>query len=293
MNYLRQVFPNGFFDVHIKILSGSSDYRHHQLHLLTISIPLSWFDKIDVMAKSTHYYYDDYFSKVIPKDGFGFWPQWREEINKWLEFTSQVSKSEYEINKKRVVRDNEREGFLGEIKSVYFIGKILGLKIKCFEPSKKGGHDFSFVDKNGEEWQTEIKAPSWKGPIMKSTALSDSQKRERIGRPQYNLTDSKASFISPEKEIQDSLEDPTNNSLKQFVKGENNLLIVTPNMDQQIFSMIAAVAMGESVEKVIKDVVEKYDTDKVISAILILEPTINVKCNYYNIHVPVSYAPRF
>ena len=57
--------------------------------------------------------------------------------------------------------------------------------------------------------------------------------------------------------------------------------------------MIAAVAMGESVEKVIKDVVEKYDTDKVISAILILEPTINVKCNYYNILVPVSNAPRF
>jgi len=65
----------------------------------------------------------------------------------------------------------------------------------------------------------------------------------------------------------DAIEDAIRKSVKQFKSGENNLLIVVPNM--LALEVGSQVADGQSNK--VRDLLEKYDKNKIIKAIIILE----------------------
>ncbi len=238
-------------------------------------------------------YFDDYFPNCPTDKGFGYWPEWRQEIDRWLAFFHLCNPDEYDINKNRANRESERDGFLGEIKSAYFIGNVLKQRIIEFMPSVMGHHDFVFEDLDNERWNCEVKAPSWKAPIMKNDSVGLDDRLGRVNRPQYNPVDTKAGFISPSKEIFDAIDDPIKNSLeskRQFNPGENNLLIITPNMDQQTLVMMAFAEMSGSASSVVADEVKRRDKDALLSTILILEPVIYYgenSCKYHHLFIPI------
>lgn len=114
-------------------------------------------------------HFEEYFKGIQYNDDFGWSSEWNEEINKWLSFVQSVNATWYESNKSRVRNSKQRDELLGEYKTLYYFGKILGCKITQFEPvgneSKK--NDFVFEDKSNTEWYVEVKSPSWRGEVSK------------------------------------------------------------------------------------------------------------------------------
>ncbi len=103
------------------------------------------------------------------KDDFGHSPEWNEEMEQWLSFVKSINPTWYESNKSRVNTEKQRDELLGEYKSLYYFGKILGCKITQFEPAGNNNkkNDYAFYDKGNEEWYTEVKSPSWRGEVSK------------------------------------------------------------------------------------------------------------------------------
>ncbi len=219
------------------------------------------------------HYYTDYFQH-IPQDDFGWSTEWNNEIDKWLEYLYQINPTHYEQNKKRVLKDKQRDEFLGEIKTLYFLGRILGLKIIELEPQGKGKTklDLSIEDLNNKlVWKVEVKSPSWKGQVWKDPNLTDMQKQARTSKPKIINGESKS--FSSEEEIQYAAEDSIKNALPKFISGENNLLVITPDMSQNMLTMFAISAMAGG-SREIQDELFLDDKDKLISTVLVLEPVL-------------------
>ncbi|QQG43978.1 MAG: hypothetical protein HYW86_03895 [Candidatus Roizmanbacteria bacterium] len=217
-------------------------------------------------------FYSDYFQHT-PQDDFGYSPEWNQEINKWLEFVFYLNKDYYKKNKKRVLIDKQRNELLGELKTIYFFGKILRLNIEDLEPDGKDYTklDLSIKDLKNNLWKVEVKAPSWKGQLWKDSNLSESQKRIRVSKPKY--INGEAGSFSSEEEIKYTVEDSIKNALPKFTKGDNNLLVITPDMHHQIITMLAVSAMAGG-SGAIQDEITTQDGTNIISTVLILEPIL-------------------
>lgn len=230
-------------------------------------------------------FYNDYF-KHVPKDDFGWSGTWNREINKWLEYIYTIDPTFYSINKKRVLSDKQRDEFLGEAKTIYFLGKILGLKITELEPNGNGNTklDLAINDLQNTPWKTEVKSPSWKGQIWKNPTLSNAQKTARTSQQKY--INGEGGWFSSEEEIEYAVEDSIKNALPKFNKGESNMLVIVPDMHHQILTMLGVSEMiGGS--KTIQNELFLQDTDQLISTVLILEPVL------FSADSKITYTHKF
>jgi hypothetical protein len=122
--------------------------------------------------------------------------------------------------------------------------------------------------------------------VFKSSATKPDKLR-RLALPQ--LIDEKPEFIDPENETKIAIEDAIKNALPKFRKGDNNMLIITPNMNQQILVMMAIQSMTGT-NNLIQDEIRRQDKNRLISAVLVLEPTYYLsegKVNYYRKFIPI------
>jgi len=239
-------------------------------------------------------FYTDYFQHN-PKDDFGYSPEWNQKINKWLEYLYAIDPAFYQQNKKRVLIDKQRDEFLGEIKAIYFLGKVLGLKIIDLEPVGNGSTrlDISAEDLNGNLWKIEVKSPSWKGQIWKNSTKTDAEKKARTALPQY--INGEGGWFSPEEEIAFATEDSIKNALPKFIKGDNNLLVIAPNMNQQVITLLGISAMGGRRSNVIQGELLLQDPDELVSSVLILEPILfaaDPEIKYFHKFVPITKSPE-
>ncbi len=237
-------------------------------------------------------YYTDYFQHK-PQDDFGWSTEWNNEIYKWLEYLYQVNPTHYEQNKKRVLKDKQRDEFLGEIKTLYFFGKILGLKMIALEPDGKGNTklDLSIEDLSSALWKVEVKSPSWKGQVWKDPNLTDEQKQARTSKPK--IINGETKFFSSEEEIQYAAEDSIKNALPKFISGEKNLLVITPDMSQNMLTMLAISAMAGG-SRIIQDELFLDDEDKLICTVLVLEPVLpseTGKFEYWHRFLEITSLP--
>lgn len=226
-------------------------------------------------------YFHDYFDNITYPDYFGSHEEWNKEANSWLKLLHVLDISAYQKSKKRVKNPDERDGFLAEIKALYFIHSR-GLKILAIEPPGANKHklDFNFIDNHDKNWSTEVKRPSWRLEIMHDVTLTKKQKLERL---------KKWRFINGEGRSysdRDALIDPIRKAIPKFIKGENNLLIIVPEM-------FAITGLFPYFKVIAQEEVAKQDTTHVISAILILQPILidGAPVNYKFILIEISNKP--
>lgn len=104
--------------------------------------------------------------------------------------------------------------------------------------------------------------------------------KQRLAQPQF-INGEGGSFSSNE-----AIEDAVRKAIGQFEKGNNNLLIITPNMFINT-GLLPAIDNGHRIRKLLS----KYDTKKIISCILILEvslPAVSNNFRYTDIWIPVK-----
>lgn len=229
----------------------------------------------------------------MPQDDFGWSSECNSEVNIWLEYLYTINPAHYELNKKRVLKDKQRDEFLGEIKTLYFLGKILGLETVALEPNGKGNTllDLSIQDLGGVLWKVEVKAPSWKGQIWKDPSLTDEMKKARTSLPKF--INGQGGSFSSEEEIQYAAEDSIKNALPKFMSGDNNLLVITPDMYQQIITMLAISAMAGG-STTIQNTLRVKDARKLISTVLILEPVLpseSGRVEYWHRFIKITSRP--
>lgn len=238
-------------------------------------------------------HYKDYFQHV-PNDDFGYSLEWSQEVDRWLEYLYSINPNYYQQNKKRVLKDKQRDEFLGEIKTIYFLGKILGLKIIDIEPAGNGSTklDLSIEDLSGKLWKVEVKSPSWKGQIWKDPKLTEAQKKARTSLPQY--INGEGGSFSSEEEIEFAVEDSIKNALPKFIKGENNLLVIVPNMYEQIITMLGISAMAGGSEAIQGELLV-HDIDGLVSVVLVLELVLlmgDPEVKYTHKFIPITRKPE-
>jgi hypothetical protein len=237
-------------------------------------------------------FYQDYF-RHIPKDDFGYSSEWNGEVNKWLEYLFSVDKKSYEINKKRVMIDKQRDEFLGEIKTLYFLGKLLGLSIIAIEPDGKGQTklDLSIKDLNDDLWKVEVETPSWLGQLWKNPNVIQEYKKWRASQPKY--INGEAGSFSSEEEILFAVEDSIKNALPKFKEGDNNLLVICPEMHHQIMTMLGISEMKGG-SSAIQSELTFQDVHQLISSVLILEPFLpsdSGNVDYAHMFFPITKKP--
>lgn len=239
---------------------------------------------------------DNYFSSNKFSDDFGWSDDWNKEMNKWLQLLNAINPTHYKIfqNRANKLRGAEhRDALLGEIKTIYFVAGIMMLSILELEPSGQGSTklEFIFQDLNSENWKTEVKAPSWRSQIMKNPNMGIEEKKERLRQPKIRTGD--GGSFSPIQELRFVLEDSVKNALPKFVKGENNLLVITPDMLLDTMTMLAVAAMAEN-NTPIQQEMRMLDPDEIISAVLILEPSFPVvenKVVYHHHLAKITKSP--
>lgn len=108
-------------------------------------------------------------------------------------------------------------------------------------------------------------------------------KKQRLSQPQF-ITGEGRSFSD-----KDAVEDAVKKSIKQFAPEKNNLLIISHNMLAGLgIGLLSSMDGGYS----IKQVVNKYDTNKLISCICLLSVQLDDKgVNFITVFVPMTKQP--
>jgi hypothetical protein len=215
-------------------------------------------------------HFKDYFQSQNYNDGFGCWPVWNQEIEKWLANAEVINKNHYFKQKNRIKAQKQRDELLGEYKAIYFISKKLKLRVLKIEPRLLNGHrnDFLFKDKANINWHVEVKTPSWQAEVFNDTNLSLVEKIARKNKPQFINAEGHA--VS----VQEAVEFSVKHSLNQFEPNNNNLLLICPNM----FSDLVFLSSIEKHYK-LKTILSLLDKTKLIHSICLLEPIILSKDN--------------
>jgi len=91
------------------------------------------------------------------------------------------------------------------------------------------------------------------------------EKKDRLSKPQFT-NDGGGSFSSI-----DAIEDAVRKSVEQFQERKNNLLIIVPNMSAG--PTYGSLAVNHEQDRV-RDILKKYDKNKVIKAVLVLEVSL-------------------
>ena len=166
--------------------------------------------------------FDSVFNKAkwCGKDDFPSCPEWKEEVNKWLEFIE--SKNQLKGYKSRLnsSRLKERDGALGEIRAAYTMEIKLKYPVINWEEKTVGNHNVDFVTLNGDDdIYCEVKTPIWESELTQKERLGG-----RKDKPKY--IDAEARWVATWKNIRYAIE----KSRPKFLPNCKNLVILTPDL---------------------------------------------------------------
>ncbi|PIZ45518.1 hypothetical protein COY32_05225 [candidate division WWE3 bacterium CG_4_10_14_0_2_um_filter_41_14] len=206
-------------------------------------------------------YYDEYFHKNM--DYFKH-TGWKLAANRWLRFLNKIDPVCYSNSKSRVTkgRKSETDGFIAEIIAVYFIGKRLGLKVLGVGSSGEL-LDFSFIDRVGKTWGAEVKSPGWEGRVVDEAKTNHHDEKvayERVKKDKY--ANGEAKSFDSENEIREIIRNSIEKSLKKFNANNNNLLIIVPDLDLDIFTLLKLNAMKGIDSEAVKLPAASYGASK-------------------------------
>jgi len=197
-------------------------------------------------------------------------PSWRGEVSKEID-------NDYleKLQKNMVIVDSTQ----------YPKGKA---EISCPNCSKIIVIELENIERHEDVSETikETKCPTCKQNIWNYSVKERAVlKKERLSKPQF-INGEGRSFSD-----KDAVEDAIKKSIKQFVISRNNLLIITHNMFAGLgIGLFASMDGGNSIKKI----VEKYDTDQLISCICLLDVQLTEKgIKFIPVFIPVTRQPDF
>lgn len=212
--------------------------------------------------------YNEYFPPQYEEDDFGYSPEWKNEIEKWLEAAKGIDESIYNKQGNRVKKAKQRDELLGEYKAMYVAKKMWlmeNVKYTDEENATEKTADFTFDDISGESWNIEVKSPSW------LAELAEDFENGVITREQFLKRKSRPQFINGEGRWLgfDIFRNPIEDAVKKFKLGENNLLFLCPNT----FGPLGLFGAMENWHK-LRKILTEIDKEEVISAICYLDVSL-------------------
>lgn len=220
--------------------------------------------------------FDSLFPKKYTEDDFGYSSEWNNEIQKWLECIYGIDEKYFDRQRKRVIKARDRDALLGEYKAIYIFQNKLGYQVTSLEKQSTGGQvvDFEYVDpKTGLNWKAEVKSPSWRAEIAhdyKRGELSKSQLKERLSEPHYKNGEARSIGVA-------DLKESIYNSLGKFKSGENNILVLCPDM----FGSFAFFGKLEEWHR-LRKLIEEVDVSKLIKQVCMIEVDLTDKGFIYH-----------
>lgn len=168
--------------------------------------------------------FDKYLKPIKYNDAFGHHEIFNDEVERWL---SSVPIDYIEKNKGRfgkVGREKQRKNFLAELCVSFYLQDKLDWNLISLSPIGNDPHelDYLFCDNSGKKWYCEVKNSSWEKNIMDGDTDHNS-KLLRIGSPKYKNGD--GGLLS----FDDSYKAQISKAEKQFLMGNNNLLVIVPD----------------------------------------------------------------
>lgn len=215
------------------------------------------------MSDTPHY--DALFPKSYVEDDFGYSPEWKNEIEKWLVTARSIDESIYNKQKNRVKKAKQRDELLGEYKAMYVAKELWHMENVEYtdeENALEKTADFTFDDAVGKTWNTEVKSPSWLAELaedLENGSITKEQFLERKNKPQ---------FINGEGRWLgfDIFRNPIEDAIKKFKPGENNLLFLCPNT----FGPLGLFGEMENWHK-LRSIISELDPMERISAVCYLD----------------------
>ena len=166
--------------------------------------------------------FDSVFNKAKwrGKDYFPSCPEWKEEVNKWLEFIeskNQLKRYKSRLNSSRI---KERDGALGEIRAAYTMEIKLKYPVIKWEEKTAGNQNVDFVINSGDDdIYCEVKTPIWESELTQKERLSG-----RKDKPKYIQGEGR--WVATWKNIRKAIE----KSGPKFLPNCKNLVILTPDL---------------------------------------------------------------
>lgn len=168
---------------------------------------------------------EDVFNSLNWNNGetFPSCPEWKNEINLWLEFIN--SKNQLNRYKKRL-RDHyipRRYEALAEILAAYYMEKKLNYPVIDWERITVNNKNVDFVIQNERsEIYCEVKSPGWEGQIKGQ--LPEDQFQRRVNETKYRTSEC-YTFDNPDK-----LKNTIDKAFGKFSIDNKNLLIICDDL---------------------------------------------------------------
>ena len=166
--------------------------------------------------------FDSVFNKAKwrGKDYFPSCPEWKEEVNKWLEFIESKNRLKRYKSRLNSSRLKERDGTLGEIRAAYTMEIKLKYPVIRCEEKTVGNYNVDFVILSGDnDIYCEVKTPIWESELTQKERLGG-----RKDKPKY--IDAEARWVATWKNIRYAIE----KSRPKFLPNCKNLVILTPDL---------------------------------------------------------------
>lgn len=175
--------------------------------------------------------FDSVFNKAKwpGKDYFPSCPEWKEEVNKWLEFIESKNQLKRYRSRLNSPRPKQRDGALGEIRAAYTMEIKLKYPVIKWEEKTVGNQDVDFVILNGDDdIYCEVKTPIWESELTNWESELTQKEKERLvarkDKPKY--INAEAHFVATWRNIRKALQ----KSRPKFLPDCKNLVILTPDL---------------------------------------------------------------
>lgn len=158
------------------------------------------------------------------KDDFPSKPEWKLEIEKWLEFLER--KNQFKRFRNRLINSDprKRDERLAEISSAFYIDSHLNCPIVDWEPKGNGGLtlEFTFKGKKDILVLCEVKSPGWEREIIEEEGINRSKKRTQ----EEKIKDSEVRSFASWKDIRKTIE----KAYPKFFNDQPSLLIINDDL---------------------------------------------------------------
>lgn len=170
---------------------------------------------------------DEFFenAKWKGQDDFPSSPEWKAEVEKWLLFlkkNNQLERYKSRLNS----NPKQRDTYLAEIMSGYFIDELCGFRIIDWEPiyADKNELEFAIFSEEKELVLCEVKCPVWEREVVEEAEGKVDNNYPRLKKGKW--VSGEARRLSPWKDIRNSVA----KGYKKFPNDKPSLLIIKDDM---------------------------------------------------------------
>lgn len=158
------------------------------------------------------------------KDDFPSNPEWKLEIEKWLEFLEQ--KNQFKRFRNRLIRSDprKRDETLAEISAAFYIDSHFNCPIVDWEPMGSGGLTLEFTFKGNKDILVfcEVKSPGWEKEVIEEEGINRSKKRIQ----EEKIKDGEVRSIGSWKDIRRTIK----KAYPKFFNDQPSLLIINDDL---------------------------------------------------------------